>query len=257
MRIVQISDIHLGPFRPATWQHMQVALELIEDDSPDLVIFSGDICSNGDNSPADYGYAKARLDDLTIPWRAIPGNHDVGCHPHSQTAGSLKMDAIERFRKFIGPDRWSQDDGDIKVIAINSELAGSGSLEEREQLAWLRGEIASSPVGGSIVFMHSMCYIRDVEEESCYWTLDPEPRKELLGIFHEGPVQAVFNGHLHFHFQIEHQGLPLYSCPATGFPLGDNSFPEVGDSREGYFVIDATKSSVSYDKKLLPQDRLK
>ena len=36
----------------------------------------------------------------------------------------------------------------------------------------------------------------------------------------------------------------------------DNSFPEVGDIREGYLVLDTTKSTVSYDKKLLPQDQL-
>ena len=57
-----------------------------------------------------------------------------------------------------------------------------------------------------------------------YVTLDPEPRKELLGIFPERPVMAVFNGYLRFHFQIEHWGLPLYRCPARGFPIGTIPF---------------------------------
>ena len=35
MRIVQISDIHLAPFRPNTLQRFQVALEFVEDESPD------------------------------------------------------------------------------------------------------------------------------------------------------------------------------------------------------------------------------
>ena len=256
MRIVQISDIHLAPFRPSTLQHFQVALECVENESPDLVIISGDICTNGDNDPSHYGYAKAYLENLTIPWRAIPGNHDVGCHLNEQTGKTLKMEALERFREFIGPDRWTEQDGNVKIVAINSELAGSGSLEEREQLAWIRDEITSSPSGGSVVFMHSMVYINDVDEKSCYWTLDPEPRKELLGIFHEGPVKAVFNGHLHCHFEIEHDGLPIYSCPAIGFPINDDPFPHRGDSREGYFVIETSDKGISYEKKLLPPDRL-
>ncbi|MBQ43469.1 MAG: hypothetical protein CME15_13540, partial [Gemmatimonadetes bacterium] len=181
---------------------------------------------------------------------------DVGCHLNEQTGKTLKMETLERFREFIGPDRWTEQDGSTKIVAINSELPGSGSLEEREQLAWLEDELASTPSGGAVVFMHSMVYISDVDEKSCYWTLEPDPRRELLGVFHEGPVKAVFNSHLHCHFEIEHDGLPIYSCPAIGFSIKDDPFPERGDSREGYFVIDISGKGISYEKKLLPPDRL-
>ena len=82
-----------------------------------------------------YGYAEAYLDRFAIPWRAIAGNHDVGCHMNEQTGKMLKMEALERFRKFVGPDRWPQENDNIKLVAINSELPGSDSLEEREQLS--------------------------------------------------------------------------------------------------------------------------
>ena len=61
MRIVQMSDIHLAPFRPSTLQHFQLTLKFGKDESPDLVIFSGYLCTNGDNDPSHYGYTKAYL----------------------------------------------------------------------------------------------------------------------------------------------------------------------------------------------------
>ena len=123
------------------------------------------------------------------------------------------------FGEFVGPDRWAQENDNIKIVDINSELPGSGSLDEREQLVWIRDEIYFSLSGGCVVFMYSMVYIRDIGEKSCYWTLHPEARKELSHTFEEGPVKAVFNGHLHCHFEIEHNGLPIYSCPVIDFSI--------------------------------------
>ena len=273
MRIVQLSDFHLSSKLPYTLTHLQLALEMVADDSPDLVVISGDITCFGNQGVDDYELARLHLADLSLPWLAIPGNHDVGAHPFAQTEQEFSLEALARFHQYIGPDRWTHDGGEIKLIGINSELCGTDTAEEQEQLTWLQDELTSAPVvdsaespaespepgrraGGVVVFMHSMCYISDVNEESSGFTLDPEPRKRLLGIFHDAPVRTVFNGHLHQDFAITHKGLPLVSCPSIAFPTPCDCFPPEADNRPGYFLIHATADGVSYEKKLLPAERL-
>jgi hypothetical protein len=143
MRIIQLSNLHLSSKLPYTLTHLQLALEMVADDSPDLVVISGDITCFGDQGVDDYELARLHLADLSLPWLAIPGNHDVGTHPFAQTEQEFSLEALARFHQYIGPDRWTHVGGEIKLIGINSELCGTDTAEEQEQNSLAPGQFSS------------------------------------------------------------------------------------------------------------------
>jgi len=74
-RIVQISDLHLGSFN--TTEPLKKAIELIQDQKPDLIVFSGDLVNN----TADETYRfKELLKTIKAPYGvySVLGNHDYG-----------------------------------------------------------------------------------------------------------------------------------------------------------------------------------
>lgn len=72
MRIVHISDIHLG-------SHDPVILEALGNDIrsllPDLVLVSGDLTQRARS--AQFIAARSFIESLQAPWLSIPGNHDI------------------------------------------------------------------------------------------------------------------------------------------------------------------------------------
>src|SRR4026209_1576817 len=75
MRIAQLSDIHvLDPrFEKGL---LDVAIEEINADAPDLVVVAGDLTANGYRE--EFEYARERLDGLEASEVIyVPGNHDA------------------------------------------------------------------------------------------------------------------------------------------------------------------------------------
>jgi len=48
---------------------------------PDVVIHLGDLSLDGAHGPGHLAYGRQQLDRLPVPWRAVPGNHDIGDNP--------------------------------------------------------------------------------------------------------------------------------------------------------------------------------
>jgi uncharacterized protein len=93
LRIVQISDIHIGSFNGFKHE-MKEAIELINAQKPDIILFTGDLINNYveelDGWIEILSSMKARIGKYSIL-----GNHDYGLYYH----WNLEEERIENFRK--------------------------------------------------------------------------------------------------------------------------------------------------------------
>lgn len=74
-KIVQISDIHLGSW--TSQKPLQRAVEIINDMSPDLILFTGDLVNYATNEVIGFEYVLSQL-KAKYGVFAILGNHDYG-----------------------------------------------------------------------------------------------------------------------------------------------------------------------------------
>lgn len=74
--IVQISDTHLSTLAERSDVHWAAVLAHVGRVQPDLVLHTGDVTADGTQDPAELAAARSRLDELPVPWRVVPGNHD-------------------------------------------------------------------------------------------------------------------------------------------------------------------------------------
>ena len=89
------------------------------DPRPDLVVITGDLV-NGPK-PGEYEALERLLEPLTLPWCAIPGNHDDRA-------------ALRRFcagQPWLPPDgpffQYTVDHLPVRIIALDTQVAGATS----------------------------------------------------------------------------------------------------------------------------------
>lgn len=147
LRIVQISDLHLGSW--ATVQPVEEAVSIIRDLDPDLVLFTGDLVNYSTEEALRF---KETLGGLTAKHGvyAILGNHDYGDYVNWPTPEAKKnnMDQmIDYFREInwkllrnenvilgededqlalIGVENWSSNPRFPKLGDIRQAMAGTG-----------------------------------------------------------------------------------------------------------------------------------
>ncbi|WP_191058161.1 metallophosphoesterase family protein [Geminicoccus harenae] len=244
-RVLQISDSHLSSGKPhfaANWPPLR---RWIEAQDAALVVHTGDVTVDGADQEEDMEHGAAMLHALNIPVMALPGNHDVGeaGHPHQPVDGLR----LARWRRHFGQDHWLRDVGDWRLIGLNSMLFGEGGPEEAAQRAWLDQAMAGA--GGRPVawFMHQPLFIADPDEpDTGYWSVKPEPRRDLLALARRSNVRLIASGHLHKAHHAEVAGVHHVWCPASGFLVGAALQPELaGDARLGAVILDLEGPEVS------------
>jgi 3',5'-cyclic AMP phosphodiesterase CpdA len=167
---------------------------------------------------------------------AVPGNHDVGepRHPHQPVNG----ERVGRWRRHLGPDYWSRDVEDWRLIGLNSQLFGSGEAEEKRQLAWLESTMAEA--GGRLFawFLHMPLFLDDPAEcDMGYWTVKPAPRAPLRDLIARHKVALVASGHVHRSHDRHLDGTRYLWAPSSGFVCGPATQPPMpGEARLGAIV---------------------
>ena len=146
-RVMVVADTHLSARTPEAVANWHAVAAAVEAGRPDLVLHLGDASLDGSSSDEDLLLVRELLDALPVPWRAIPGNHDIGDNPNPVTPEDhhIRPDRIDAWRRVIGPDYWSTDLGSWTVVALNAQLAGSGLAAEAEQWAWLDATLGAVP----------------------------------------------------------------------------------------------------------------
>ena len=195
LRFVQIGDLHLTEHGLQNHQDFaQIIYQLNQQirNAIDFVYLPGDNADDG--TDAQFQLVRRGLDDLRLPWHAIPGDHDF--KPRS-------LDAFYRGLR-VAKLPYADEIGSCRCLFLDVVSKGSGGPDFRlgaAQFSWLRHELNSARLGDKscAVFMHA--YPADMAEEA----------QELSQLLDESNARLVAMGAPHYN-EIAHDGRTIYAA---------------------------------------------
>jgi 3',5'-cyclic AMP phosphodiesterase CpdA len=219
MRIIQISDTHLSPGKAHFANNWPPLAAWITAQNPDLVIHTGDVTVDGADLEEDLRHAAELMHSLGVPFRAVPGNHDVGDAGHASQP--VTDERLARWRTYFGLDRWVEDIEGIRLVGLDAMLLGSGNPEEAVQAAWLDSVMEGAAGRQTAWFLHRPLFLDSPDEpDTGYWSVKPQPRARLIELVRRHSVVLVASGHLHKAYQAV-RGVTCYVwAPASSFLVG-------------------------------------
>lgn len=235
-RLIQVSDPHLSRQKAYFQENWEAFVAAMRADPPDLIVVTGDLCFDAIEQPDDMAFARAQMDRLPVPWRAIPGNHDVGDQwPDLKFRQPVDGRKRRLWLDHFGPDWWVSDHAGWRLVGLNAMLFDSGLPEEAEQWAWLATVLEGREDRDVMLFVHKPLHL-DNPEATADSTLHyaAGTRRRLMDLARHG-VRAIGSGHLHRRFAETYQGMQLVWAPSSGFVMGGvpPGLP-VGETEVGY-----------------------
>ncbi|MBB2972880.1 hypothetical protein FHU14_003405 [Mesorhizobium sp. RMAD-H1] len=219
VRIIQITDTHLGPSKPHFNGNWQPLADWISGEKPDLVIHTGDLSVDGAVTAEDLEYSVNLLNALPVPVLSVPGNHDIG-HMDDE-AQPVDTARLERWRRLVGPEFWFEDMDNWRLIGLNSLVFGTDSNWEAEQFAWLEDTLKSAAGRRIAIFAHKPLFVDFPEEgDSGYWAVRPAARKRLFDLIGRHDIALHASGHLHRAWTGKLGDADLVWAPASAFVVG-------------------------------------
>jgi alkaline phosphatase D len=217
-RVIHLSDLHIGlKTHPEGEAHTRQAIALVNQLKPDLVIVSGDM---SENYPEARQGAYDLLKGLQVPYRVVPGNHDV----HD--------DDMSAHRAMYGGDYFSFEAGGFRFIGMNSQLMGNydrfdapqpvpnhgkAARQSEEMFAWL----ASLPESGkpTFVFQHIPITTDGAPDDKPYWGVHDPYRKQEIEQLKRLHVKDMFAGHWHNPHTKKVDGITVHIAPAVSYGI--------------------------------------
>lgn len=181
-RVVQLSDTHISAVE-ALPVSLQVLLDWVVAEPPDLVVVSGDIVREDPDNAADRAHARQVLATLPSLLAVIPGNHDVGFYDEPELLGR-RRDAFVT--------TWGTDRFEIALPGWHLVGLDAYALGDAEHDAWAAN--ALDDTGSVGVFVHQPV---DGDPDDG-WQMFPAPRQRLTDLL-AGSVTMRFvaSGHRH------------------------------------------------------------
>jgi hypothetical protein len=220
---IQMSDPQFGMFtKDADFVHetanFEFAIAAANRLKPAFVVVTGDLTNKGGDAAqiAEYKRISAKLDPA-IKLYSVPGNHDVGNEPTTES--------LAAYRANHGPDYYSFRSGPIYGIVLNSNLEkGAEKVPEEagKMQAWFRSELAKAKQVGAphvVVFQHISFFLKNPKDADEYFNIPMPVREKYLALLHEFGVRYVFAGHYHRN-DLGHDGpLEMVTTGPVGMPL--------------------------------------
>jgi 3',5'-cyclic AMP phosphodiesterase CpdA len=234
MRIVQISDTHLSAGKRHFADNWPPLAAWIAGMRPDLLIHTGDVTVDGADSEDDLRHVAELMRGLGVPFRAVPGNHDVGDVGHPSQP--VTDERLARWQAYFGQDRWVEDIRSFRLIGLDAMLLGSGHPEEAAQEAWLDMALENAGSRQIAWFLHRPLFLDSPDEaDTGYWSVKPAPRARLIERVRRHSVALVSSGHLHRAHDFQHEGTRYLWAPASAFLVGPGmkAPPMAGENRLG------------------------
>jgi len=278
-QIAVIADAHLATRHEGTWKvfhrterHLRRAVAELNEASPDLVVFAGDLTKDGNHW--EYDRLEAVLEELEPPMVAVPGNHDLPTTFDDHASRSL-----EAFESAFASGGFPvvRELGGVELVGLNSN-AGTrdqpaetfdGSLRT-DQLAVLETVLSecSNPL---VTVHHNLAGTRAFYEAATrHLPMESgapifENPDELLDLLGAHDVPLVLTGHLHVPGAAHWKGVTEWTLPSlASFPQGytlldiDSTgttarLHTVGEFEE---LLDTLPSAVENDRTLLSTAQL-
>lgn len=234
-RLIHISDTHLlgGPDllygSVDAFGHLIRVLDkiLMGETLPDAIVFTGDLADRGEAA----AYTKLRD---TVEFYA----HNMGC---KVIWAMGNHDDRENFRtELLGQ---AADDSPIdvtytveglRIITLDTSVPGHhyGFLT-KDQLAWLKDELATPAPAGTILAMHHppLPCVLEVAQ-----SVELRMQKRLADVIRGTDVRAILGGHLHYTTFGTFAGIPVSVAAATCYTQ-DLSVMAPHDAGQGYNLV--------------------
>lgn len=235
-RVILVSDTHLSASAPQAQANWDAVAGYAGACAPDLVIHLSDLSLDGARDAADLRHARTQPGRLPAPWRAVPGNHDIGGNPWPGAPAGLAVDAArhQRWLDIAGAGHWPVTVSGWTALAVNAQLLGSGLAAEAAQWSWLdeqtgrhRGRqpaalITHRPVTATGTELAAA-------PPSRFWP--PPARGRLARLLAGTPPALVMSGHVHQYRLQRLDGTDHLWVPTTSAVLPDHVQPVPGAKR--------------------------
>jgi 3',5'-cyclic AMP phosphodiesterase CpdA len=243
VRLVIVSDTHLSARAPEAEQNWSRVVAHVAGVRPDLVIHAGDLTLDGMTRPEDLQHARTRLDQLGVPWVAVPGNHDIGDNPSRVTPAGATVSSARRQRwtEVIGDDWWARHMSGWSIVGVNAQLFESGLPAEEAQWAWLDAQLGNEQAPPrTVLIIHKPIDASQEELRTAPPSRFVPPRAggritRLLNA-HASPI--VLSGHVHQYRRLQIQGTAHAWAPTTWAVLPDTVQPRLGVKRCGVLSVE-------------------
>lgn len=230
LRILQVSDSHLSARNPEAVCNWEAVLAHVERDPPDLVVNTGDVSLDGADSVDDLEFARSQHERLAVPWRVIPGNHDIG---DVGTERQRLDDARRaRFSGVFGESFWSLDRGSWRLVGVDIQTLMSDLPDTESRWEWLAGELAT--MSQVALFVHRpLMPLSPGEIDNPIRYVLPRARQRLTDLIDTSNVGIVASGHVHQARLFEVGGCRHVWAPSTWAVLPDDVQPTIGTKLVG------------------------
>ncbi len=193
-RVVVASDTHLSPRVPSADRQWDAVLAELEQRPPDLLVHAGDLTVHGATDPADLTYARRRLDESPVPWRAIAGNHDIG--DMGATPEPVNDERRARYAEQVGDSTWTTDVAGWHLVGVDVQTLAS-DLPAATDAVGLAGRGAGRPRPDDPVQPPSAATAPGGAADDPGRYLTGDVRARVTALLDEHDVRSVVSGHVH------------------------------------------------------------
>jgi 3',5'-cyclic-AMP phosphodiesterase len=189
----------------------------------DFAFLPGDNADDGTRE--QFQLVHHELSRLSVPWHAIPGDHDFKPRSLDNFYCGLNAQGLPYVAEISG----------CRCIFLDVVSRGTGGPDFRlgaARIVWLRGQLgaAGREVKTTVVFMHA--YPADLGDEA----------EEITRMFDEGPVALVNMGHTHYN-ELANDGRTIYAATrSTG---------QIEEGEAGFAFVAVDRGAVSWRFKTL------
>ena len=216
--VLQVSDAHLSPRNELFRGNLERILRIAEETQPDLVVATGDLSLDGADRAEDLALAAELHAAFPGRFLALPGNHDVGSHPHTMPRQPVDTARLARFHEYLGAGRGVVDLAGWRIIGLNSEVMGTGHEEEAAQASFLAEALAGADERRLALFLHKPIFVTEPTDPTFdYWSVPPHARGVLGPVLDHPALRLVASGHLHLHRQFTRGEVAFAWAPPLSF----------------------------------------
>ena len=245
MRIIQLTDIHLGLHAEDTRgvdtrKNYLDALAEIHTLSPDLLVISGDICYREPHQEI-FDWVDESLQDLPFPVRMIAGNHDdIDMFNEAYLPAKSDGEGEKYYSAHF-------DAVDTSVIFLDTHRKRMGEA----QLAYLQDEFRRV-LGRIVIFMHHPPINAGVGYMDINHALDAQ--EVFAKVLEKAPSRPfIFSGHYHVEKTIATRHASTFITPSTFFQIKHDQDEFGVDHHEiGFRVIDLSSGKMMHRVHYLP-----
>ena len=234
-QLLVVADSHLSPAAPHADEHWSAIVADVGRRRPDLVVHAGDISMDGANDPADLHHARRRLDELPVPWRAIPGNHDIG--DVGDTAEPIDERRRGAYEDAFGAGSWDLRLDGWHLVGIDIQTLTSSLPTAAVLWGWL--EETATGRNPTVLFIHRpLMPLRPDEYDEPRRYVTGDGRRRLLDLIGRAGVQLVVSGHVHQWRDVVSGQCRHVWAPSTWSSLPDRIQPTIGTKTTGAVDIE-------------------